>query len=567
MCKVRKLLQKIFCMVCNIGLLVPGLLETILYRWMGRFVSLSQRRVLAKIIKKNRKSLFGQAHNFESMTSDLSIFRQKVPIRNYEEFHSFIEKSLNAQSDVLTCEQIVTYQPSSGTTSATKHIPFTKALARDFQKGIRPWLWNLFMSYPSLLFGKMYWSLTPVVQPENDFSHNMPVEDGDYFSMLEKIALRFLFVVPFEVKEVTNAETFKYITVLYLVKNKNIRFISVWSPTFLSVLMNDLFQWKDLLVDDLKRGTISFKKGVSKTTLELLQKRLGKCVLRGQEVEDIFKSNALHGFHKLWPDLRVISCWGDGYATPHKSYLRKLFPGVDIQPKGLVATEAFVSLPLHGLEGHALSVRSHFFEFISLKSNEIYLAHELRLNEEYVVVVTTNGGLYRYNLADKVRVVGHSGKIPLFRFMGKMDHVMDLTGEKLHASFVENALSEGCEKYKVPLDAILFAPHEDAGTLGYVMCINEETVNSNILLQLAEYIDGKLKENFYYDYSRKHGQLRSVRVFHLTMSYFELCNQYLKFHNSRKKRMGDVKPLRVERNLGLLNYLKGNFIDEECVST
>ena len=65
----------------------------------------------------------------------------------------------------------------------------------------------------------------------------------------------------------------------------------------------------------------------------------------------------------LWPHLQVISCWTDANAAAPAAHVARLFPHARIQGKGLIATEGFISLPLAGHEGAALSVRSHFLEF------------------------------------------------------------------------------------------------------------------------------------------------------------------------------------------------------------
>ena len=104
----------------------------------------------------------------------------------------------------------------------------------------------------------------------------------------------------------------------------------------------------------------------------------------------------------------------------------QLFPQVEIQPKGLLATEAIVSIPLLDSPAPALAVRSHFFEFAAVDfvgggivdSRRPRLAHELECGGRYQILVTTAGGLYRYCLGDEVEVVGSSDQCPLLRFLG-----------------------------------------------------------------------------------------------------------------------------------------------------
>src|SRR5208282_5190930 len=95
--------------------------------------------------------------------------------------------------------------------------------------------------------------------------------------------------------------------------------------------------------------------------------------------------------------------------------LAAMFPRATIQPKGLIATEGFVSLPLWGRDGAALAIRSHFFEFLDAVEKS-RLAHELSVGEEYSIVLTTGGALWRYRLHDRVKVMGFERECPLLKF-------------------------------------------------------------------------------------------------------------------------------------------------------
>ena len=140
-------------------------------------------------------------------------------------------------------------------------------------------------------------------------------------------------------------------------------------------------------------------------------------------------------FERTWPDLAVISCWTDGASAAEARRLREFFPTTAIQGKGLLATEACVSLPLAAGRGPVLAVRSHFFEFTT-DDGRCLAAHEVEAGTEYSVVVTTGGGLYRYRLEDRVLVTGFLGTTPTLRFLGKAGHVCDRYGEKLHVRHV-----------------------------------------------------------------------------------------------------------------------------------
>src|SRR5207249_3288149 len=130
---------------------------------------------------------------------------------------------------------------------------------------------------------------------------------------------------------------------------------------------------------------------------------------------------------ETWPRLALISCWADAAAARCLGEVRALFPAVELQPKGLIATEGMVSLPLAGRPAPVLAARCHFFEFEEERARgRCRLAHEVEAGGRYRVVLTTAGGLYRYQLGDVVEVVGFEGQCPLLRFLGKGDRVSDL---------------------------------------------------------------------------------------------------------------------------------------------
>jgi hypothetical protein len=156
---------------------------------------------------------------------------------------------------------------------------------------------------------------------------------------------------------------------------RELRLISVWHPSFLGQLLEALAaRWDRLIVDLAVRDP--------RRAAELRR-------LRPDDVQGI------------WPTLGLISCWGDGPARSAAESLARRFPHVEVQPKGLIATEAIVTIPFAGR--HPLAIGSHFFEFID-SNGCARLAHQLERGVDYTVVVTTGGGLYRYRLADRVPV-------------------------------------------------------------------------------------------------------------------------------------------------------------------
>src|SRR5439155_15150094 len=161
-------------------------------------------------------------------------------------------------------------------------------------------------------------------------------------------ALNRLLVVPPAVARLADIEAFRYHTLLHLVRADDLALVSVWNPTFLTALVTALPQWADRLCFDLRRGSLT-----------------APDPRRAAHLESVLRTTRSlpEQLRQIWPRLALISCWTDAAASRFVPELRELFPAVEIQSKGLVATEGFVSFPLVGRPAAALAIRSHFFEF------------------------------------------------------------------------------------------------------------------------------------------------------------------------------------------------------------
>lgn len=476
-----------------------------------------QKEKLFSIIVKNKATEYGELYNFKQI-KDISDYQELVPITTYEDYKCFIEDIKNGKRDILTSDEILLFELTSGSISASKYIPYNGALKKEFQKGIKPWIFNLYSTYREIRWGQSYWSITPVGTKKNYTKGGIPIgfeEDTEYFGRLEKRLFDIVFAVPGSVAKEENMDMFYYKTCVYLLKCKNLTLISVWNPTYLLLVLEYMTKNADTLCEDVFRSN---------------KKR--------NELRDILKRQE---YYKLWKSLKVISCWCDGNSGVFKDKLQKLFPDTIIQPKGLISTEGFVSMPFVGERGCRISIYSHFFEFISIEDGKIYLTHQLEIGKKYSVIITTSGGLYRYKLNDIVEVKDKVDGFPLIIFIGRQDRVSDLFGEKLNEEFVVSVLT----KSLVEPEFYMLAPEADR----YVLFVKSKRVSGDI--------DEALRENFHYDYCRRLGQLKKLRIFELsgnpTKEYIEECVK-------RGQRLGDIKPVFLAMQGGWDMVFNGKYI-------
>ncbi len=100
-----------------------------------------QDALLKDCLAQNAGSLFGREHGFDRIGS-WEEYRRRVPIRTYDELQPLIEQAA-AGRPALTAARVRLFEPSSGTASATKLIPYTARLQREFSRAIDPWICDL----------------------------------------------------------------------------------------------------------------------------------------------------------------------------------------------------------------------------------------------------------------------------------------------------------------------------------------------------------------------------------------------------------------------------------------
>jgi hypothetical protein len=318
--------------------------------------------------------------------------------------------------------------------------------------------------------------------------------------------------------------------------------ISIWSPTFLTTLLDDFTAQPGEILDALSRN----RRSGARQRAEFLRHIL--C-----------ESARQTSFEQVWPNLQVISCWTHGPSEIYAENLRSQFPNAEIQGKGLVATEAFVSLPFHEDKDPVLAVTSHFFEFQDTAGEDLSLAHELIAGKTYRVIVTTGGGLYRYALGDLVRVTGFIQDAPCLRFIGREANVSDLFGEKLQGTFVETVIRRALAQQGINPRFFLLAPV--AGAMpkpAYTLFLEANAVLDAVVLQRN--LEEGLAENFHYKHCRRLGQLSGARIFQINRGSPSSETVFQREMLSRGIKLGDIKMGALDCQSGWEQRFSGQFV-------
>jgi hypothetical protein len=500
----------------------------------------AQMKILQQIVTSNLDCAFGRTHGFASIRS-YSDFAELVPVSDYEDVRNDIEHIRNGGDRTLTHDPVVFLEPTGGSSGASKLIPYTTSLKSQIAHATNPWIRDILGHRSAIRNGRSYWAVSPPSRTPENRSSTVPIgasHDLDYLPRPVASLIGRGLVLPRVVSELDDLDATRYVTLRSLLAAEDLAFISVWNPSFLTLLMNELDAWFGMLLYDLERGGISI--AIEAPLRERLERDLPARPDAAARLRRRFGSRPPTDLGELWTRLRMISCWTDGHAGRAVAAMRRRFPSVEVQGKGLLATEGVVSIPLIKYPAPVAAVTSHFLEFVPEMGGVPLLVDELEDGRTYEVVITTAGGLYRYRLKDVVRVEGHVRRTPMLRFVGRADAASDLCGEKLTPAFVERALSSAVEDTGVRPAFAVLSPRWGEPPW-YELCVELSALNGSTKEQIARLgaaTEAELRSAHHYNLCRRLGQLGPLRV----RLVRDAERAYERARTARGQRAGVVKP-------------------------
>jgi hypothetical protein len=474
-----------------------------------------QETLLSAHLERTRDTAYGTRHGIDRVTS-VSTYQDRVPVADYDALGPWIERVARGEHRVLSSEEVTAFEKSGGSTATNKLVPYSKSLLREFNAAVSPWIASLFLSHPRLLTTRSYWSVSPAGRKRERTAGGFPIgfeDDTEYFGPIVRWGMQRLAAVPSTVTRIADMNAWRETTLRHLLSAGDLGLISVWSPTFITLLMEHLELHLDALVS------------------ELSPRRRG-AVMRACE----------SGFspERIWPRLGLLSCWVDAASSQFVPQVRKYFPTLEIQPKGLLATEGVVSFPLSGV-GNVGAALSHFLEFIDLEhpDRRPLLLDELRVGGRYSPLLSTGSGFSRYHLKDIVTCTGHYRRLPLLRFDGKLDRVTDLCGEKINEEQVTEALRRAEEELGERLPFALLAP-TSAPRPHYRLYV--EARSDADARRVGSMVERHLASGHHYRYCRELGQLDALAVVLVRDGFARFESALI----AGGARAGDVKPTRLD---------------------
>lgn len=371
----------------------------------------TQQKVFQYLIKSAKETAFGKDHNFAKISS-FEDFANQVPIREYEQIKNYIERAIEGEENVLWKGKPLYFAKTSGTTSGAKYIPLTKESMPSHINATR----NAILHYihetgkTDFIDGKMiFLQGSPKLEEKN----------GIKFGRLSGIAAHY--VPP------------------YLQNNR--------LPSYKTNCIEDWEKKVDAIIEETLTEKMTLISGIPPWVQMYFEKIHEKT---GKEISKVFKDFSLfiYGGVNYEP-----------YRAKFESLIGEKIDSIELFP----ASEGFFAYQDSQTQQGMLLLLDNgvFYEFV--KTDEFfsekpkrYTIGEVEIGINYVMIVSTNAGLWGYNLGDTIQFV--SKKPYRIIVSGRIKHFISAFGEHVIGKEVEQALQKAIEGTNISINEFTVAP-------------------------------------------------------------------------------------------------------------
>lgn len=441
--------------------------------------------------------------------------RRALPIASFERVAPYVERAMDGDTTALFGKGIavVMFAQTSGTTAAAKHIPVTRASVAEYRASWTVWGCGVATQHPWIPFHGVF----NIVSSYRSTLTRSGVPTGSITGLLY-LAMQHILgvtnVVPLDVALIGDAEARYYMGLRIALARDDLMMVTTANPSTLVTYARKLDLWKEGLIRDVRDGTVRLPERYDARLVKLYTTY--KSPERAKMLEKAIVTGGGSLLPKYaWPKLALLGVWTGGTLTPYLESLPQYYGGIPLRDHGLSASEGRMTLPLEDDSPYGvLNVAGAFYEFVAERDYgrddaPTHLAHELEPGGRYYIVVTTSGGLVRYDLADLVECGGFHGKAPLLRFLNKSSQFSNITGEKLSAFQVGAALRSVQARLALDLGECSLGPC-GGDPAGYGLLVEAARMPRDPVA-VAKAVDQALAEhNVEYAEKRRSGRLSPV---------------------------------------------------------
>ena len=379
----------------------------------------AQQLVFQELIQKGKPTQFGKDHHFEKIKG-LKEFKSQVPIRDYEELRPYIESVIQVKADVLWPGRSLYFAKSSGTTSGAKYIPISSDYMQMHIRAAREALLNYIHET-----GK-----TATLKGKHIFLQGSPVLEDKNGVSLGRLSGIVAHYVP-----------------SYLQRNR--------LPSWETNCIEDWETKVDAVVNETEKENMTIIGGIPSWVQMYFERLVQKS---GKSVGELFPNFSLF-------------VYGGVNFEPYRAVFKKLIGRETDSIEFYPASEGFFAYQNAQHDRGLLLLLNHgmYYEFVKAdtfydKEPQIHTLEEVELGINYVLIISTTAGLWRYNIGDTIQF---TSRFPFKVIVsGRIKHFISAFGEHVIVSEVEQALQQAVasERTEVMIREFTVAPQVKPNT-------------------------------------------------------------------------------------------------------
>jgi hypothetical protein len=413
-----------------------------------------QRKILRELLKTGKITEFGADHGFQEI-EDHDQFKKAVPLRDYEALRPYIVKIKEGRHNVLWKGQPIYFAKTSGTTSGVKYIPITRESIPNHINTAR----NALLCYMAE-------------------TGNHQFANGRMIFLSGSPELERVGGIPTgRLSGIVNHHVPSYLRTNQL-------------PSYETNCIEDWETKLDKIVAETIRQDMTLISGIPPWMQMYFDRLVEK---GGKPVKELF------------PHFSVMVHGGVNFSPYRAKLMQSIGKEIDTI-ETFPASEGFFAFQDQlGEEGLLLNTDSGiFFEFVP--AGEIFSDNPTRLSlkdvkvgENYALIINNNAGLWGYNLGDTVRFIS----VDPYRILvtGRIKHFISAFGEHVIGEEVEQSLMKAADEEKLRIVEFTVAPmiREGKGKSYHEWFVEFEEPPAN-LEAFARKVDENLRrKNIYYD--------------------------------------------------------------------
>ena len=506
-----------------------------------------QNELLKQILNENKLSDFGRRHNFGKI-GGYGDFTAVVPPANYEYFRPYIENCMAGHKDALLgqTQKLLMFAMTSGTTAAAKYIPVTEASLAAYRRGWMVWGGAAFADHPEAKLRKILQISSPAAESTSEAGLPCGSISGVLAENQHPLVKKF-YAIPQQIAAIENPAD-RYYTIMRCAIVQDLGMISTANPSTTLMLARVADDNSLRIIRDIYNGTVDTIGAMPRAGADALKKILRPDRRKAEQLESLLDTHGRLLPQHYW-NLSFLANWTGGTLGLYLPKLAEYYGAIPIRDIGLLASEGRVSIPLEDASpAGVLDITGMFFEFAPQEEYErienhgaetlqgtltLMQACQLEKSRCYYVFLTNQAGLYRYNLGDLVRVIGHVGTTPIVEFLSKGNHISSITGEKLTEHQLVEAVRSAADGLAIAVENFVAVPQFSQPPCYRLYFESAEPLPNKQLAALANLIDQRLTlANIEYDSKRDSGRLGGVEVRQLPLRFLAKRDERLVKENA-----------------------------------